>query len=96
MVRAAGPLSSRDDLPSLHHFGGEGLLPHVGGGGVGGGGEVALLLVGRLLEHLGGEAEDPHLVPLCDSRGPANIYILIQKSLVHSLFVRRLRKFDCH
>ncbi len=74
MVRAAEPLRSRDVLPSLHHFGGEGLLPHVGGGGVGGGGEVALLLIGRLLEHLGGEAEDPHLVPLCDCRGPAIIH----------------------
>ncbi len=80
MVRAAGPLRSRDDLPSLHYFGREGLLPHVGGGGVGGGGEVALLLIGGLLEHLGGEAEDPHLVPLRDSRGPAITYtFFIQK-----------------
>ena len=28
-------------------------------------------MVGRLLEHLGGEAEDAHLVPLSDGGGPA-------------------------
>ena len=52
-------------LQQLHDLGGDGLPAHEGGGG-----EVGLLLRGRLLEHLGGKAQHTHSVPLRYHRGP--------------------------